>query len=280
MSFTNDIKSAYNKATIAEKVIYINVLVFFVAVFSKDFFIDWFTLKSSIGSFSSQPWSLITYAFIHSNLLHILSNLIVLFFIGNLFLDFFSKKQFINLYFLGILSGGVAFLTYYFITEKAGFPLGGASAAVTAIFVAITVKIPHYSIRLRLIGSIELWVLTAIWVGLSLLELSTANKGSSISHLGGALIGFIYTKQLEKGNDIGKWLESIIVFFTNLFQQKKKNSLRTVHKKAKINREPTHKESSIKQREINKILDKISKSGYESLSKEEKDFLFKSGNRK
>ncbi|PHR72236.1 MAG: rhomboid family intramembrane serine protease [Lutibacter sp.] len=251
-----------------------------MSLFFKSFFIDWFTLKSGIENLSSQPWTLITHAFIHNNLLHILSNLFVLYFIGNLFLDFFSKKQFLNLYFLGILSGGIAFLTYYFITKNTGFPLGGASAAVTAIFVAITVKIPHYSIRLRLIGSIELWVLTAIWIVLSLLELSTANKGSSIAHLGGALIGFVYAKQLERGMDIGKWVESTINFFSNLFKQKKHSPLRTVHKKQHIKRKPTHKEVNQNQQQINKILDKIGKSGYESLNKEEKEFLFKSGNKK
>lgn len=280
MSFTNDIKIAYNKATIAEKFIYVNVAIFFVSLFFKNFFIDWFTLKSSVENLTSQPWTLITYAFIHHNLLHILSNLIILYFIGNLFLDFYSKKQFLNLYFLGVLSGGIAFLVYYFITKNSGFPLGGASAAVTAIFLAITAKIPHYSIRLRLIGSIELWVLTAIWIVLSLLELSTANKGSSIAHLGGALVGFIYTKQLEKGMDIGNWIENIINFITNLFQQKKQSSLRTVHKKKNIKRKSTPKEINQNQQKINKILDKIGKSGYESLNKEEKDFLFKSGNKK
>ncbi len=280
MSFTNDIKIAYNKATIAEKFIYVNVAIFFVSLFLKNFFIDRFTLNSSIENLSSQPWTLITYAFIHHNLLHTLSNLIILYFIGNLFLDFYTKKQFLNLYFLGVLSGGIAFLTYYFITKNTGFPLGGASAAVTAIFVAITVKIPHYSIRLRLIGSIELWVLTAIWIVLSLLELSTSNKSSSIAHLGGALIGFIYAKQLEKGMDIGKWVENTIDFFTNLFRQKKQSPLRTVHKKQHITRKSTHKEITQNQQQINKILDKIGKSGYESLNKEEKEFLFKSGNKK
>jgi len=279
MNFANDIKTAYNKATIAEKLIYINVALFFVALFLKDLFIDWFTLKSSFESFTSQPWTIITYAFVHSDLLHILSNLIVLYFIGNLFLDFFSKKQFLNLYFLGIISGAIAFLIYYLSTDKIGLPLGGTSAAVTAIFVAITIKIPHYAIRLRLIGSIELWVLTVIWIGLSLLELSTANKGSSIAHLGGALIGFVYVKQLEKGMDLGKWIENTISFFTNLLRKKRQSPLRTVHKNKNITRKPTHKESTGKQQQINKILDKIGKSGYESLNKEEKDFLFKSGNK-
>lgn len=267
MNFTNDIKSSYNKSTIAEKIIYINVAIFFVALFLKDFFINWFALKSSFEIFSTQPWTLITYAFIHNNLLHILSNLIVLFFIGNLFLDFFSKKQFLNLYFLGVLAGGFAFLTF-----QVNGTLVGASAGVMAILVGITTKLPTYELRFNLIGGIKLWIITLIYIVLSFLS-------GNIAHLGGALIGFIYTKQLEKGNDIGKWVENIIGFFTNLFKPKKRSPLRTVHKKKNVVRKATHKESTVKQQEINKILDKIGKSGYESLNKEEKDFLFKSGNK-
>ena len=276
MTLFNDIKYAYNKANVVERIIYINVLFFLITVLFTSFITSWFALPTSLNDFLSKPWTLITYAFIHERLFHILSNLLILYYIGNLFLDFHTKKQFLNFYFLGIIVGGFAFLVNYYLTEKSGAPLGGASAAVTAIFVAITTKIPRYSLRLRFIGSVELWVLAAIWVSLSILQLVNVDKGGAIAHLSGAIFGFVYSKQLEKGNDIGKWFENIIDFFSNVFKPKKNTSnLKTVYKSK--SKTKTDEVSKTKQRKIDDILDKISKSGYESLTQEEKDFLFRAG---
>lgn len=275
MSFINDIKYAYKQASIVEKIIYINVFLFLITVLFTSFITSWFALPSSLNEFISKPWTLITYAFIHERLFHILSNLLILYYIGNLFLDFHTRKQFLNFYFLGIIVGGFAFILNYYLTEKNGAPLGGASAAVTTIFVAIATKIPRYSLRLRFIGSVELWVLAAIWVSLSILQLVNSDNGGAIAHLSGAIFGFIYSKQLEKGNDIGKWFENLINLFSNSFKSKKKSNLKTVYKsKNKTNIESV---SKTKQRKIDDILDKISKSGYESLTQEEKDFLFRAG---
>lgn len=276
MSFINDIKYTYKQANVVEKIIYINVFLFLITVLFTSFMVQWFALPTNLHSFLTKPWTLISYAFIHERLFHILSNLLVLYYIGNLFLDFYTKKQFLNFYFLGIIVGAISFLTNYYFTAKAGVPLGGASSAVTTIFVAIATKIPRYALQLRFIGSVELWVLAAIWVVLSILQLVNVDNGSAIAHLSGAVFGFIYSTQLEKGNDIGKWFETIINFFSNIFKPKKNTSpLKTVYK-AK-NSTKTDEVSKTKQRKIDDILDKISKSGYESLSKEEKDFLFRAG---
>ncbi len=274
LNFIDDIKHAYYKANVVEKIIYINVFLFLITVLFTKFIIEWFALPSSIDSFLVKPWTLITYAFLHERLFHILSNLLVLYYIGNLFLNFYTKKQFLNFYFLGIIVGAFTFLVNYYITDKTGAPLGGASAAVTTIFVAIATKIPQYALRLRFIGSVELWVLAAIWVVLSILQLANADNGGAIAHLGGAVFGFVYSKQLKQGNDIGKWFESSIDFFTNLFKQKNSN-LKTVYKsKRKVSKNEV---SKTKQRKIDDILDKIGKSGYENLTQEEKDFLFRAG---
>lgn len=277
MNILNEIKQAYRGANSVEKIIYINVFLFLITVLFSNFIITWFALPSSLDSFLSKPWTIITYSFLHQNLFHILSNLLVLYYLGNLFLDFFTKKQFINLYFLGALFGAFMFLAYYYLVDKPGaLPLAGASAAVTAIFIAVATKVPRYAIRLRFIGSIELWVLAAIWVVLSILQLTNPNKGSAIAHLSGAIFGFIYANQLNKGNEIGKWFESFIDYFTNLFTApKKKSSLKTVYKSKK--RASSNEVSKSKQKQIDDILDKISKSGYESLSQEEKNFLFRAG---
>ncbi len=275
LNIVNDIKQAFNKANSVEKIIYVNVFLFLVTVIFTEFSIQWLALPTSFDSFLYKPWTLISYAFVHERLFHVLSNLLILYYIGNLFLDFFTKKQFLNFYFLGAIVGAIVFLTYNYIATKSGAPLGGASAAVTTIFVAIATKIPRYSLQLRFIGSVELWVLAAIWVALSILQLANPDNGGAIAHLSGALFGFIYVKQLEKGNDIGKWFESIVNFFTNLAKPKKKSPLKTVYKsKSSTSKNEVNKS---RQRKIDDILDKISKSGYESLTQEEKDFLFRAG---
>jgi membrane associated rhomboid family serine protease len=275
VSFLNDIKNAYYKANVVEKIIYINVFLFLITVLFTTFTVQWLALPTNFSSFITKPWTIITYAFIHERLLHILSNLLVLYYIGNLFLDFYSKKQFINFYFLGCIVGGVSFLVNYYITKKTGTPLGGASAAVSTIFVAIATKIPRYALQLRFIGSIELWVLAAIWVVLSILQLLNVDNGGAIAHISGALFGFIYAKQLEINNDIGKWFEKLLDFLSNLFKSSSpKSNLKTVYKSKK---RTSTEVTKTKQRQIDDILDKISKSGYDSLTKEEKEFLFKAG---
>lgn len=275
MSFLNDIKNAYYKANVVEKIIYINVFLFLITVLFTTFTVQWLALPTNFSSFITKPWTIITYAFIHERLLHILSNLLVLYYIGNLFLDFYSKKQFINFYFLGCIVGGVSFLVNYYITKKTGTPLGGASAAVSTIFVAIATKIPRYALQLRFIGSIELWVLAAIWVVLSILQLLNVDNGGAIAHISGALFGFIYAKQLEINNDIGKWFEKLLDFLSNLFKSSSpKSNLKTVYKSKK---RTSTEVTKTKQRQIDDILDKISKSGYDSLTKDEKEFLFKAG---
>ncbi|OGS71409.1 MAG: hypothetical protein A3F91_05080 [Flavobacteria bacterium RIFCSPLOWO2_12_FULL_35_11] len=276
MAFINDIKEAFNKANIVEKIIYINVFLFFITVLLQNFVINWFALPAGLNDFIYKPWTLISFAFIHQGFFHVLSNLLVLYYLGNLFLDFYSKKQFLNCYFSGSVFGGIVFLGYYYFIDTSGaLPLAGASAAVTAIFIAIATKIPRYALQLRFVGSVELWVMAAIWVVLSILQIANPEKGSAIAHISGAIFGFIYAKQSEKGNDIGKWFESVVNFFTKAFGTKKSGPLKTVYKSEK--RSTSEEVSKTKQRKINDILDKISKSGYESLSQEEKDFLFRSG---
>jgi membrane associated rhomboid family serine protease len=275
LNILNDIKLAFRKANIVEKIIYINVFLFLITVLLTSFTLNWLALPANFQNFLYKPWTIISYAFIHQRLFHILSNLLVLYYIGNLFLDYFNKKQFINFYFIGIIIGGIAFLAKYYLSNKIGAPLGGASAAISTIFVAIATKIPRYAIRLRFIGSVELWVLAAMWVALSILQLGNPDNGPAFAHLAGASFGYLYAKQLEVGNDIGSWFERTINFFSNLFLVKKTKPLKTVYKSSKRNK--ANEVSKTKQRKIDDILDKISKSGYESLSKEEKDFLFRSG---
>lgn len=274
MNTVDEIKTSIYNSSTAEKLIYGLVVIFIISMFG-NFIGNWFSLSSSYQILYTKPWSIITYGFIHINFIHLFFNVIFLYYLGNLFLNFFSSKQFINYFVLGTLLGGISFLLL-----NPGGNLVGASAGIMAILVGLATKIPTYELRLNLIGGVKLWILALIYILVSISGLDGLNSGGNIAHLGGALIGFIYTKQLEKGIDIGKWIENLIDFIVTIFKPRSKTNLKTVYKKNNINRKPTFKESNKQQQQIDRILDKISKSGYDSLSKVEKDFLFKSGNKK
>ncbi len=260
MSFIKDIKTAYYSANIAEKVIYITVLVYLITLFFNAFTTIWLALPSSFSEFVQKPWTLISYSFVHYRFIHILSNVLILYYIGNLFLDFYTEKNFLTIYFLGIVIGGITFLTMAYFYETLLFSsLVGASAGVTAVFIAIATKIPRYALQFRFIGSIELWVLATIWVALSILQLADINNGGAIAHLGGAVAGFLYVKLSDQTN-----------------KRASKSNLNTAYKSKKQRPKKT-KVDDEHQRKIDSILDKISKSGYESLSAEEKEFLFNAG---
>jgi len=274
----NLIQLKFKSATIVEKIIYINIAVFAIAYITKalfslmqwgeDPFFNWFALPANFGNFILKPWTIISYGFLHGDFWHILFNLIVLFYFGNLFLDFFSKRDFLNYYFLGIIVGGIIYmLSYnYFPALKTNTAyLVGASAGVTAILVGIATKIPNYSMNFRFIGSIKLWYIAVGFVLLDIIQIPVSNTGGHLAHLGGAIIGFLLTNQTNNGKNVSN-------LFSKLFKFKKQSPLKTVYKKSKPQK--TTINSNAQQRKIDEILDKISKSGYETLTKEEKDFLF------
>ena len=280
MNFINDIKLRYKSGNIVEKLIYINFAIFlftlFVSVF-KDLYrgqmnwvLEWFSLEDSFSSLLTKPWTIITYGFLHADFLHVLLNLITLYFIGNLFITYFTQKQLLNFYLLGTFSGGLLYIishNYFPLFDGKSSILIGASAGISAIFIGITTYIPNYQLKLRFIGFVKLWNLAALWIGLDILALSGTNAGGHFAHLGGALFGFLYVNQVSD-KKIKIW-EKIASLF------KSKKHLRTVYKSGK--KSNLNKSTSLTQQQIDGILDKISKSGYDTLSKAEKDFLFKQG---
>ena len=284
MNFIEKIKYRFKNANIVEQLIYINLGVF-LAVFLVNTFsflfgsnvnilVDWFSLPASFSKFSVKPWTIFTYGFLHAGFLHILFNLIALFYIGNLFLEYFTAKQLLSFYILGTLFGGIIFLVSYnyfpaFSKEIDRSILLGASAGISAIFVGIATYMPNYQLKIRFIGFVKLWYLAAIWVVLDVLQIPISNPGGHLAHLGGALFGFLYVKQASN-KKIDLWAK-----ITSLFSIKKK-PLKTVYKSdKKTTKSP--QSNSPNQQEIDTILDKISKSGYDTLTKAEKEFLFKQG---
>ena len=282
MSILNEIKNRYQTGTIVEKLIYINIGLFILTLLvtvlqglykgQQNFITDWFALEGAIDALFTKPWSLLSYGFLHAGFLHILMNMFVLYYMGNLFLEYFTQKQLLNFYVLGTFFGGVLFLfsqNYFPLFEGKSPTLVGASAGISAIFIGITTYMPNYAIQLRFIGFVKLWHLAAIWIGLDVLGLIGGNAGGHFAHLGGALFGFLYVNNASN-KDI-KIFDSFIRMF-----QKKEKPLKTVYKSPKKATKKTV-ESEINQKQIDEILDKISKSGYDTLSKKEKEFLFKQG---
>jgi len=280
----------FKTLNIANKLIVINIavfLLFFIASFlfntSSEVLMQWFVLPEEPIEVLKQPWSLLTYSFLHGGFMHILFNMIWLNFFSKFILNLFSEKRFLTVYLLGALYGGLLFVTAYNVfpvfQSKAGYLLG-ASASVSALMVFAATYSPNISFRFFMV-TIKLWQLA---VGLFLLDLfrlgSGTNPGGMLSHIGGAVFGYLYAVQLAKGNDIGLWFEKIVASLVNLFKTKKNTPFRKVHKTPKnTSKKKTTSVKDGRQIKIDGILDKIGKSGYESLTKQEKDFLFKAGDK-
>ncbi len=277
----------YKTLNVAEKLIAINLVVFILFgltsfLFKTNFLFDWFVLSKEASVLISKPWSIITYSFLHQGLIHFAMNMVMLYYVSKLFFSRFSAKLFLNTYLLGALVGGVLFLLSYNLfpvfNNQMGF-LVGASASVMAVLIFICASLPQMEVAVFTF-KIKLWQLGAFFVVLDLVQIPNGNSGGHIAHIGGALLGYLYATQLKKGNDIGKGFGKTIDTITLWFSSKSKSKLKTVHK-TKSQRRATdktvHQKKRAKQEQIDAILDKISKSGYESLSKEEKAFLFQSG---
>lgn len=285
-SIVDDLKRQYKFGGMAQRLIYWNIACFLVSlVFFYQFkvgafdFPNWIALSSEPAIFIMKPWTLLTYAFFHDGFGHIFFNMIVLNFSSTLFLTFFNQKQLLGLYVLSAIFAGIAFvLGYYFLNLSAS--IVGASGAIMAILVAATTYSPLMNVRLLLIGNVKLWHITLVIIIIDLMQIRLDNSGGHIAHLAGAFFGFGFIKLLENGTDLSKIVSSIIDFFVNLFAKSPSTPFKKVHKNYK---KPAEKPASRivtkdkTQQQIDEILDKISRSGYDCLTKEEKEFLFKAG---
>ena len=293
---TGNLKYQFARLSIAEKLIAFNVVVFiingllpFLLGLHKNSLVQWFEMPKDFFDFIGQPWSLVTYSFFHGGIWHIFLNMLLLYFSGRIFLNLFGSRRFINVYFLGVIFGGLIFLLSYNIFPALlgiNTALIGASAGVIAVLIFICAYIPNQEVRI-IFFNVKLWYIGVFVVLMDLIQIPiSGNAGGHLAHLGGALLGYVYARQLLNGRDIGEGFSKFLDGFANLFRRKdqasgrrgRKAPLKTVHRKQKVTpRSKTNYDKESHQRKIDSILDKISKSGYESLSKEEKDFLFKAG---
>ena len=282
MTILEDLKLQYRTGGIANKFIYLNVGCFVVSLVFYNFkqgffdFPSWIALSSDLRHDIIFPWTYVSYAFLHNGFGHIFFNMLVLNFYSRLFLTFFTERQYIGLYFLSAIFSGLCFTLIYFFLGISSL-IVGASGVIMAILIATTTYQPLMDIRLMFIGNIKLWHLTGVILLLDLMQILIDNTGGHIAHLGGALFGFVFIKLLENGTDLSKGFYKVIT----IFEKKQKTPFKKVHvnpKKKEILQESKIVIKNKSQQQIDEILDKIGKSGYDSLTDDEKEFLFKAGN--
>ncbi|PWA07216.1 rhomboid family protein [Flavobacterium psychrotolerans] len=287
MDIFNDLKLQYKMGGFEQKLIYWNIGAFLVSIvffyrFSLGIFDfpDWVSLSSNASNLLTKPWTLVTYSFFHAGFFHLFFNMVVLNFSGRIFLTFFTQKQFLGLYLLSAIFAGLVFVGIYAILGMPNTGIVGASGAIMAILVAAATYSPFMNLRLLLIGNVKLWQFAFVIVILDIIQISVENTGGHIAHLAGALFGFVYIKLLLNGIDLSKGISFILDKVSNLTNPKKATPFKKVHRNYNQNQQNPNSKIVIKdktQQQIDEILDKISQSGYDSLSKEEKEFLFKTG---
>lgn len=291
-----DLKNDFRRASISQQFIYINCGIFvvtaLVAIVGMLFnvgnysWMEWLELPAWLPQFIKQPWSLVTYMFLHAGLFHLLFNMLWLYSFGQLFLMFFSARHFRGLYFLGGFCGGLLYmLAYnvfpYFSSYLYGSYLLGASASVIAIVIATAIREPEFRVSLLFFGQVRLKYLALIMIITDLLFVTSNNAGGHIAHLGGALAGWWFAAGLRKGTDVTKWINQAIDWLLGGWKVKRapKKPKMKVHYGGRANDYEYNARKKEQDEEVDRILDKLKKSGYESLTTEEKKRLFDASKR-
>ena len=293
-SFIADLKNDFRRGTISQQFIYINIGIFVVTalvvilgmLFNVRSWMQWLELPSSLSIFVKQPWSIVTYMFLHGGILHLLFNMLWLYSFGQLFLLFYSARHFRGLYLLGGLCGGILYMFAYnvfpyFQPYLAGSYLLGASASVLAIVIATAVREPEYRVNLVLFGQIRLKYLALVVIVADLLFITSNNAGGHIAHLGGALAGWWFAAGLRKGTDVTKWINAFIDRLMGgwkIARAPKKPKMK-VHYGGRSSDYEYNARKKEQNDEIDRILDKLKKSGYQNLTTEEKQRLFDASKR-
>jgi membrane associated rhomboid family serine protease len=289
MGIWDDIKKTFHNGNNLMKLIYINIAVFILVTliaiigflianpFISEKAIDLLAVPSALKILITRPWTLFTYMFLHKDIWHILFNMLWLYWFGTIFLQYLDPRKLVSVYLLGGISGAAVYILSFnifpafagLVSESVAI---GASASVMAVVIAIAAYVPDYTVNLLLLGRVKIkYMALAIFVLTSFMDFSV-NSGGKLAHIGGAAFGYFYTLNIRQGRDIGKVINRIIDFIVTQFKPRKK--MKVTYKKPSTEYEYNAMKSEHQAR-INTILDKISKGGYDSLTKEEKETLFK-----
>ncbi|WP_234736235.1 rhomboid family intramembrane serine protease [Tellurirhabdus bombi] len=296
----DDFRSEFNKPNnTLVQLILINTVIFLLLLILKVVFVfgsnsgvygvivDQFQLPASIHVFLTKPWTLITYFFTHEEVFHILFNMLFLYWFGRLVDEYLGSRRLVALYMLGGLAGAVAYMAIYnllpyFQKDLADSRMLGASAAAFSVAVGASTLLPNYTFHLLFFGPVRIKYIAFFYIVLSLAQSIGPNAGGNLAHLGGALIGFVFIKLLQNGTDIGQPFYWVIEGWQNLFRKKppvkvsyRQRSSASAHATTYSSSAASSSVAMPDQDEIDAILDKISRSGYESLTREEKQKLFR-----
>ena len=287
--FITNIKMNFRRGDIVTQLLYINAGVFLMSALVRIILtlfnvpaLSWMNcveLPAWWKLFIRQPWSLLTYMFMHADLLHILFNMLWLYWFGKLFLNFFSSRHLRGLYLFGGICGGLLYMIAYHLFPYFAHALPssyllGASASVLAIVVAVAVKEPNYPVQLLLVGTVRLRTIALLIVVLDLMFVTSGNAGGHISHLGGALAGWWFSAGLSRGNDVTKWINIVLDFCAGYRKPVVRKPKMNVYYGEKQKDYDFNARKKEREEEVDRILDKLRKSGYGSLSEEEKKRLF------
>jgi membrane associated rhomboid family serine protease len=295
MGIWDDIKRTFRNGSTLIKLIYINIGVFLlisagsiIGYLLKNEYLsvnilNFFSVPSSLHALLLRPWTIVTYMFTHKDILHILFNMLWLWWFGLIFLEYLDQKKLVSVYLLGGISGAAVYILSFnifpvFRDVTAESVAIGASASVMAIVIAIAAYVPDYTVTLLLLGRLKIkWIALAIFVLTSVMDFSV-NSGGKLAHMGGALFGYLYTVNIRRGRDLGKGINIILDSIVTFLRPGRK--MKVTYKKKTANDYEYNKARAEHQEKINKILDKISKGGYDSLTKDEKDLLFMESQKK
>ena len=289
MAIIDEIRDSFKKGSTLTRLIYINLVVFIlvnlieVIFFLSNYharFPEFMTLLAVPADTSillRRPWTLITYMFTHKNFIHILFNILWLYWFGKVFLEYFDGKKLVGVYILGGLAGGVlyvaAFNLFPVFSQDIALSIAlGASASVTAVVIAIAAYVPNYTWNMLFLGRVKIiYIAIGVFVLSSLIEFSE-NAGGKIAHIGGALLGYLYTVRYKQGKDLTRGLNRFLERLFAIFKPRPK--IHVTHRKQETDLD-YNKRRVDEQKEVDRILDKIAKSGYSSLSAREKEILFR-----
>jgi len=291
MDILDTIKEQFKNVSILNKLIFINVSIFvLMRIIQVVFFlmdsnisynpaVHWLAVPSDLHTLMFRPWTLLTYMFLHEEVMHILFNMLWLFWFGRIFLEYLSERQMLGIYLLGGFSGAVLYILFFnvfpvFAASVAGAIALGASASVVAIVISISVYVPNYKINLFILGPVKIIYIAVISMILDVINIKSSNSGGHIAHIGGAIFGILYVIQYKRGIDIAKGFNRFLDRFITF--SKPKSIMRVTYRSERPLTDMEYKaKKNSEQAEIDRILDKISKSGYASLTAEEKEKLFK-----
>lgn len=299
----DDFRSEFNKPNnTLVQLILINTVVFLVLLLGKvsltmaqnvglyDIILQQLMMPGDVHEFLHRPWTLVTYFFTHEDIFHILFNMLFLYWFGRLIDEYLGNRRLIGLYILGGVAGGLLFLAMYnlvpYFQEQATRPMLGASAAAFSVAVGAATLLPNYTFHLLFFGPVRIKYIVFFFIVLSVAQSAGINAGGHLAHLGGAIMGFVYVKLLQNGTDLGRPIYWLADGWSNLFKPKpavkvsyRQRSNASTQASAYVSSSGPSAISTPDQDEVDTILDKISRSGYESLTREEKQKLFRASQR-